>query len=130
LPRRKASFFDQPEQRRRLALAVRDATFGNPAGSLATTRILVQPIFDIGAATELPAVTGDFTGSPSWTVSFDAFYDAGAFAQTWLRFRYENSGFNGWHYVVANTFPAGWQSYSVTFDPTWSDAEATAHGWV
>lgn len=112
------------------SVVVHDVTEGNPAGSLATRRDLTPPIFPIGAATDLAAATGDFTGSASWTVAFDVLYDSGAFSDTWLRFRYQDATFNGWHYDVADAFPAGWQSYSVTFDPFWSDATALANGWV
>ncbi len=112
------------------SVVVRDGGVGNPAGSLATRRLLEQPIFDIGAATDLAAVTGDFTGASSWTVSFDVLYDLGSFDDAWLRFRYHDSGFNGWHYDVADVFPNSWQSYSVSFSPTWSDAEAMANGWI
>lgn len=112
------------------SVVIRDPGVGNPAGSLATRRSLEPPIFDIGAATDLAAVTGDFTGSSLWTVSFDVLYDTGSFSDTWLRFRYQDDTFNGWHFDVADMFPGGWQNYSVAFDPTWSDAIAMANGWV
>lgn len=112
------------------SVVVRDGSEGNPAGSLATRRDLTPPIFPIGAATDLAAVTGDFTGASSWTVAFDVLYDSGAFSDTWLRFRYQDATFDGWHYDVADAFPAGWQSYSVSFNPFWSDATALANGWV
>ena len=35
----------------------------------------------------------------------------------------------GFH--LTDSFPSGaWQSYSVTFDPSWSDAQAMAAGWA
>jgi hypothetical protein len=58
------------------------------------------------------------------------FYDTGNYIDTWLRFRYQDAGFNGWHLDAANVFPNIWQSYSVTFDPDWTDVEAAANGWV
>lgn len=112
------------------SVVIRDGGTGNPGGSLATRRLLEPPIFDIGAATDLAAATGDFTGSTNWTISFEVLYDTGAFSDTWLRFRYQDATFNGWHFDVADLFPQGWQSYAVSFDPTWSDAVATANGWV
>jgi hypothetical protein len=112
------------------SVVVRDAAFGNPAGSLSVRRDLDPPIFDIGATSTLPQVSGDYTGASSWTFSFDVFYDTGNFIDTWLRFRYQDATFNGWHVDVANVFPNSWQSYSVTFDPTWSNLEAAANGWV
>jgi hypothetical protein len=112
------------------SVVVRDGTVGNPAGSLVTRRDLEPPIFDIGATTELPAASGDYTGAAAWMISFDVFYDSGGFTDTWLRFRYQDATFNGWHLDVADAFPAAWQSYSVMFDPTWTDAEASANNWV
>jgi hypothetical protein len=109
---------------------MRDGTFGNPAGSLVLRRILDPPVFDLGATTELPAASGDYTGVPMWMVSFDVYYQTGAFSDTWLRFRYQDSSFDGWHLDVADAFPASWESYSVMFDPSWTNGEAAANGWV
>jgi hypothetical protein len=109
---------------------LRDDTEGNPAASLVLRRILEAPIFDLSATTELPAVSGDYTGAPAWMVSFDVRYDTGGFTDTQLRFRYQDSTFDGWHKEVADVFPDSWQSYSVMFDPSWTDAEAAADGWV
>lgn len=109
---------------------VRDAGTGNPAGSLAIRRSLAEPIFPTGATSELAAVSGDYTGAPAWMISFDVRYEIGNFVDTWLRFRYQDATFNGWHLDVADAFPNSWQSYSVMFDPSWTDAEATAAGWV
>jgi hypothetical protein len=109
---------------------LRDNTTGNPAASLVLRRILAAPIFDLSATTELAAVSGDYTGAPAWMVSFDVLYDVGGFSDTWLRFRYQDATFDGWHKDVADVFPNSWQSYSVMFDPAWTDVEATANGWV
>jgi hypothetical protein len=112
------------------SVVIRDPGIGNPAGSLATRRELTPPVFEIGATTDLPQVSGDYTGAPAWTLSFDVFYDIGDYTDTWLRFRYQDATFNGWHLDVADSFPSSWQSYSATFDPDWSDLEAAANGWV
>jgi len=109
---------------------LRDDTTGNPVSSLVLRRILAAPIFDLGATSELPAVSGDYTGAPMWMVSFDVLYDQGNFADTWLRFRYQDPTFDGWHKDVADVFPNSWESYSVMFDPSWTDGEAMANGWV
>jgi len=109
---------------------LRDDTEGNPAASLVLRRILDAPIFDLSATTELPAASGDYTGAPAWMVSFDVRYDTGGFTDTQLRFRYQDSTFDGWHIDVADVFPDSWQSYSVMFDPSWTDVEAAADGWV
>ncbi len=112
------------------SVVVRDGAFGNPAGSLAVRRDLNVPISIIGATSELPQVSGNYTGASSWTFSFDVFYDTDNFVNTFLRFRYQDSTFNGWYLDVADLFPNSWQSYSATFNPAWSDAEAAANGWV
>ncbi|MCA9212280.1 MAG: hypothetical protein KDB27_04380 [Planctomycetales bacterium] len=112
------------------SVVVNDGTDGNPAGSLAVRRLLADPIFDTGATTELAALSGDYTGSQAWMLSFDAKYDTGDFADTWVRFRYQDSTFNGWHKDVSDIFTNAWQSHSVMFDPTWSNAEAIANGWM
>jgi hypothetical protein len=109
---------------------VRNVGIGNPADSIAIRRDLMPPIFPTGATSELPAVSGDYTGVPAWMVSFDVFYDIGNFADTWYRMRYQGPANNGWHLDVADAFPNSWQSYSLMFDPSWTDAQATANGWV
>jgi hypothetical protein len=112
------------------SVVVRDAGIGNPAGSLAIRRDLTPQVFPTGATSELPAISGDYTGAAAWMVSFDVFYDIGNITDTWLRFRYQDFTFNGWHLDVADVFPNSWQSYSAMFDPTWTDLEAAANGWV
>lgn len=112
------------------SVVIRDATFGNLAGSIVTRRELSPPEFDIGATTELPAASGDYTGAPAWMISFDVYYDLGNYVDTWLRFRYQDSTFNGWHIDVADVFPNSWQNYSVMFDPSWTDGDAISNGWV
>lgn len=109
---------------------LRDDTFGNPAGSLVARRVLAQPLFDIGFTSGLAAISGDYTGAPQWETKFDVFYDSGNFVDTWLRFRFQDASFDGWHLSVEDTFPQAWQSYLVVIDPTWTDAEAAANGWV
>jgi hypothetical protein len=112
------------------SVVVRDAGIGNPAGSLAVRRDLTPPIFDIGVTSNLPQVSGNYTDAIAWTFSFDVLYDIGNYVDAWLRFRYQDATFNGWHLDVADVFPNSWQNYSVTFDPSWSDLEAAANGWV
>ncbi|TWU17469.1 hypothetical protein [Bythopirellula polymerisocia] len=108
---------------------IRDNTEGNPVSSLAVRRILSQPIFDIGVTTDLAAVSGDYTGVPTWMLSFDAKYDVGNYSDTWLRFRYQDSTFEGWHLDVADVFPNSWESYSIMFNPGWTSVQAAANGW-
>jgi hypothetical protein len=107
---------------------------GNPGGHI-QTRGTGAGSFDVGALTDLSAVTGDFGGS-LWTASVDlaffseAFTGAGSFDNAWLRFRYQDSSQNGWAYSLTNIFSPDWSTFSVTFDPSWSDADAMANGWL
>ncbi len=101
---------------------------GNPDGYLAS-RGPAPGTFPIGAKTELAAATGDFSGF-LWTASFDAQQFLGQSTDLALRFRFQDSTFNGWRYDFADLpDSSGWKSYSVTFDPNWSDAQAVANGW-
>ncbi len=112
---------------------VHSNTGGNPDGHL-QTRGTGANSFDVGALTQLPDVTGDYGGT-IWTVSVDVaffsedFTGAGSFDDAWLRFRYQDSTENGWTYSLTDMFSADWETFSVTFDTSWSDAEAMANGW-
>ncbi len=91
--------------------------------------------FDIGASTQLADVTGDFGGGV-WNVSVDlaflseGFDGAGAFDNAWLRFRYQDATQNGWAYSLTDVFDNNWNTFDVTFDTSWTDAEAMANGWL
>jgi hypothetical protein len=98
---------------------------GNPGGYLLTRR---AGDFSIGAATDLAAATGSFGSSP-WTARVDLQGQAGETSDVWLRFRYLNSSFNGWRYRLTGLLGSDWQTFSVSFDPTWSDLQAKANGW-
>jgi len=93
-------------------------SYGNVAGS-----------FDVGAVYSGSELTGDY-GGQIWQVSFDINYLSGRFDDAWLRYRYQDSSYNGWIYDLTDVFNQGeWQSYSVAFDSSWSDTEAVAMGW-
>ena len=47
----------------------------------------------------------------------------------WLRFRYQDATQNGWRFKLTDVLGNSWQSFSVTFDTTWTDAEAMLNGW-
>jgi hypothetical protein len=102
---------------------------GNPGGFL-LTRSTGDLTFPIGALTELPAATGDFSGA-LWTAKFDLTggFNADTISDISLRFRYHDGTFNGWQYSVGSALDSSWHTYSVSFDPSWTDAEARAHGW-
>ncbi|MGB2831824.1 MAG: PEP-CTERM sorting domain-containing protein [Methylotenera sp.] len=98
---------------------------GNPDGHLESRR---SGAFSIGAATDLAAATGDFSGN-IWTAKFDISELAGTTSKLALRFRYQDSTFNGWQFNVANSLNPAWTTFSVTFDPGWTDLQAKANGW-
>jgi hypothetical protein len=98
---------------------------GNPGGFLETRR---SGPFPIGALTSLPAATGDF-GGLTWTANVDLIGLAGTTSDVWLRFRYQDATQNGWRFKLTDVLGNSWQSFSVTFDTTWTDAEAMLNGW-
>ncbi|RZL01999.1 MAG: PEP-CTERM sorting domain-containing protein [Rubrivivax sp.] len=98
---------------------------GNDGGYLETAR---AGAFSIGADTELPAATGSF-GTQIWTAQVDLIGLTGTTSDVWLRFRFQDSTFNGWRYRLTDQLTGTWQTHAVTFDPTWTDAQAQAHGW-
>lgn len=98
---------------------------GNPDGYLETRR---SGAFEIGAMTDLAAATGDF-GGMVWTANVDLIGLAGTTSDVWLRFRYQDASHNGWRYRLTGALANSWQTFSVTFDTTWSDLEAAANGW-
>jgi len=104
-------------------------TGGNPGGFLFSSGN-VSASFDIGAVSTLAEVTGNYSGT-LWRVSFDLLFISGNFDNLWLRYRFRDSTQNGWLKSLTGSFPLGvWTSFTVTFDPAWSDSEAMAAGWV
>jgi hypothetical protein len=100
---------------------------GNPGGYLLSRR---SGDFPIGAATEVAAATGSFAGAPMWTASVDLNEFEGDAGPVWLRFRFQDFTYNGWRYRLSDSLATDtWATYSVMFQPTWSDAEAEAAGW-
>ncbi|MGH6647859.1 PEP-CTERM sorting domain-containing protein [Aquabacterium sp.] len=98
---------------------------GHGGGYLETAR---SGAFSIGADTELPAATGSF-GGQVWTAKVDLIGLTGTTSDVWLRFRYQDSTFNGWRYRLTDALTGDWQTHAVSFDASWSDLEAKAHGW-
>lgn len=98
---------------------------GNGGGYLLTRR---AGDFPIGAATDLAAATGSF-GGRVWTASVDLIGLAGATSDVWLRFRFQDSSFNGWRFRLTGPLGETWATFDVTFDTTWTDLQAQANGW-
>jgi len=77
-------------------------------------------------------VIGNYDGAV-WTALFDLQLISGEFDNLWLRFQANIVGAsNGWLKPLTTTIPCGmrWRSFSVSFDPAWTDSEAMAAGWV
>lgn len=103
---------------------------GNPDGHI-QTRGPSPGTFDIGALTAIPDFTGDYAAAGITGASVDLNFMTGQFDGAWLRFRYLDSTQNGWLYPLTNVFPSNvWQTYSVNFDPTWTDLQARNAGWL
>lgn len=106
-------------------------TGGNPDGYVYTYMENAGGTWDAGALSTLPEVTGDYIAGRIYRVSFDIQFIAGDFGDLWFRVRYMDATYNGWKFPLTNVFPLGtWISYTIDFDPTWSDAEAMAAGWI
>ena len=104
---------------------------GNPGGYLLTDNLGDSTSFGVvGSVNQGADYSGDFADG-LWTISVDLNFIRGEFNDAWLRFRYQNATFNGWHYSLTDTIVNDtWNSYSVTFDTTWTNAEAELNGWV
>ena len=105
------------------------ATGGNPNGHI-QTRGPSPGSFDIGALTAIADFTGDYAAAGITGASVDLNFMTGQFDGTWLRFRYLDATQNGWLYPLTAVFPDVWQTYSVNFNPTWTDLEARNAGWI
>jgi hypothetical protein len=107
------------------------ATGGNPGGYMTTDNTSsAGSIGSIGAQNTGADYSGVFADG-LWTISVDLSFIDGEFVDSWLRFRYQNPTNNGWHISVGeDSFDSNWETYSVTFNTTWSDAAAIANGWV
>ena len=76
---------------------------------------------------ESDAFTGDATGVSSFHADIRLF--SGTLTSVYFRFR-EGADANGWRYFLpVNAIGDSWNTFSVTFDPTWSDGDAIANGW-
>jgi len=108
------------------------AVGGNPDGYMTTDNLSSASAFNVIGATNTGANYSGVFADGLWTISVDLSFVNGDFTDSWLRFRYQDSTANGWHISLEDTnfFDSTWQSYSVTFDTNWSDADAIVNGWV
>lgn len=104
---------------------------GNPDGYLLTDNIGDSTVFGAVGSVNTGADYSGVFADGLWTVSVDLQFIRGEFTDAWLRYRYQDSSNNGWHYSLTDNIVNGvWDSYSVTFDTSWSNAEAVLNGWV
>jgi hypothetical protein len=107
-----------------------DVTGGNPDGLLRTWGTLSNDSFDIGAETQCEVFTGDYAAAGVTGIAVDVNFVSGSFDAAWLRLRFMDASHNGWVYPLTAVFGNVWQTYSVNFDPTWTDVQAQAAGWM
>lgn len=103
---------------------------GNPNGYLESSR---KPTgtFAIGALSFDPGVTGNYAAAGIDQVSFDVRFEQGAPNSAVFRLRYLDDLHNGWFIPFTSVFTSGvWKSYAINFDPTWTDTQAAAAGWI
>ena len=101
---------------------------GNPNGYLESSRGPSSQLV-IGAFSFDPAVTGSYAAIHQ--VSFDVRFEQGSPTSAVFRLRYLDASHNGWFIPFTSVFTSGvWQSYSISFDPTCTDAQAKAAGWI
>ena len=104
---------------------------GNPGGYLYSWGTgLVPGTLDIGAQTFKTVFTVDFSAKGVKGVSVDLKFISGEFDGAWVRFRYMDSSQGGWLYPVTDTYQPNWQTFSFSLNPSWTDDEARAAGWL
>jgi hypothetical protein len=107
-------------------------TGGHPGGYLLSTSAASgNPYHTIGAVNLENRYTGDLGAAGAYRVSVDLNLLSGQSSQVWLRMRYRDFSHNGWVYRFDGSMPVSqWRHYEVAFNPNWTDAQATAAGWV
>lgn len=113
-------------------------TGGNPGGYLYTQDTNTNPpggylgiVPEAGVMTSKPELSGDYGFVQEVRISVDLKFEyAMTSTKAYLRLRYSAST-NAWRYLLVTNPPVGsWQTYTVTIDPNWTDAQAVAAGWV
>jgi len=107
------------------------ANGGNPGGHVEIRKDLT-PGFDIGTQNSVwPQFLGDYAAAGVTGGGFDLNVFNTVLDSAQLRFRRDVAE-NGWYYDFGPVAPNAnqWESYDVAFDPSWSDADALANGWM
>lgn len=112
------------------SVVVHSPTGGNPDGHMLTRRDLGEEFFDIGGLTTDSRFTGDYGADGITGMTVDLNFMTANFTDAWFRVRMDVVT-NGWRAPLAALFPTGtWGTYALSFDPTWTDLEARAAGWL
>jgi hypothetical protein len=102
-------------------------TGGNPGGYLYTWAGGTA-----GTYTAKEEFSGDYGFAPAIKNSIDLkiLSTTNILNGVYLRFRYHDCTYNGWRYrITSEPIFDEWVTYTVVFNPTWSDSEATSAGW-
>ena len=84
-----------------------------------------------GAIQRFAPYIGDYSARGYIVVRCDLQFFAGTFTDAYLRIRYLDASHNGWILPLTTDFSTGaWRNATFEFDPTWSDGQAVAAGWV
>jgi len=91
--------------------------------------------YDIGAqisSSSAPAspFLGDYIAGGITGCHVDLSFVSGLYDSVMLRFRYESAAYNGWYYPLSPQYLPPWQTFSTDFDPSWTNAQAMANGWL
>lgn len=101
---------------------------GNPGGYIAIRRLVDNGIIDIGAMTPRIEFNGNYAAGGIRGVAVDLRFETDNINAARIRFRPVNE--SGWWHPLTDSFPAGsWDTFTILFDPTWSDSDALANGW-
>ena len=112
------------------SVVVHSATGGNPDGHMLTRRDLGEAFFDIGGLTTDSRFTGDYGADGITGMTVDLNFMTSNFTGAWFRVRTDIVT-NGWLAPLTAVFPTGtWTTYTLAFDPTWTDLQARAAGWI
>jgi hypothetical protein len=112
------------------ATVVHVAAGGNPGGFIQSRKDLTPPVFDIGASTSVANFTGNYAAAGIGRVSVDLNFGTNNITDAWVRYRID-AVTNGWLHPLTAAFPTDvWNTYTVDFNPTWTDLQARAAGWI
>lgn len=107
------------------------ATGGNPDGQMLLRRDLQNP-GEMGGRTTTNAIfIGDYAAAGIGGMTVDLNFGTDNVTGAFFRLRSGISD-NGWRAPLTNQFtPTNtWSTYTLFFDPTWTDAEAQLAGWT